>query len=605
MKIKNDKKQQDSISRSIPQLISAHLPGSVKPINDMFYRMDKITVGKDEETIKEIIYNDYLNNVYEWIMCFFKESQDLNQYPLSNFLNVKLNTLIEINKNFNFNSFQEIQGFQEKDIAVSEVIDSDSEENEYHSHTGYYFPFTWKCGNCNNLYFSRKKPKLLCKCNKKIWKQLNVALVNTSAKMFDLKSIKEHKDQKEGFLKCTECNAILKIIEKHNLSQYKLNCSKNSNHINLIEEKGYSLYSLYSGTLFHSLKGEIVNFNQQDLFFIKKATLVNEYINKNRIISSNDDEEIILEDFQDDFRKFKENDKNIKRKERLKDSVKNIELTPSFKKVINNLINTNQIISEEDLSKFYHSQIIERMDEDSIEMIPIEKSKLFDFEKIGILKDIQVINYTYGYSRVSDSPINTQTGIVKLRFFYRDGKTNQKSTTRNYFDFNKDQIKQIYFTQESNKGIYFKLNSEKLNELLKNKIDLRKSEDAIEKDLREKKFIYLHSLCHYLIRLISQNFSGISTSSLTELIFPDDDSFLIYKKGTGKELGYLEAFFDNCIRPDGERYEDFWEEVNNQNNLYCPGSEVCHGCCPECLIISKHSCKHKNTKLDRNLLLKG
>lgn len=599
MTVKNEKMKQNSIFRSVPQVISGHLPGNVKSINDMFYRMEKVTVGEDNEKIKEIIYNDLLNNIYDWLMFFFKETDTLEQYQISSFLNIVLKKSID--KNFTFNSFQDIKGFQEKDFAVSEIVDTE-EDTTYNNHVGSYFPFTWKCNHCNLVMYSKKKPSNICKCQKNSWKQLNVALISTSAKLFDLKSIKETAKQKDGFLKCTHCNAPLRIIEKHNISQYRLICSKNNNHINQIDEANYTLYSLYSNSLFHTLKNEIVNFNQQDLFFEKKSTLLYGYIKSNKLIGNNDEEIDILEMFINDFDLY--NNKKIElRKYRLKESLKKLESIPSFKKTINNLINTNKIISEEDLADFYHKQILEKISSESMENITQNDNQLFNFEKIGILKDIQVINYTYGYSRISDKPITTQTGLVKLRFFYRDSKKHNFASTSNYP--NEDYLKQIYFTQESNKGIYFKLNTEKLENFLKSKIDIENNtSEYIDSKIKENKFIYLHSLCHYLIRLISQNFSGISTSSLTELIFPKDSAFLIYKKGTGKELGYLEAFFNNCIRSYGDKFEDFWEEVNNQNNLFCPGSELCNGACPECLMISKHSCKYHNEKLDRNLLLK-
>lgn len=601
---KNNEQKTSLVYRSIPQIMTSHLPGSVKPMNDIFYKIDKITVGADNLEIKDIIYNDLLSRIYNWIMFVYKDSENALEYKLSDL--VLTNTKQQVFNNFSFNHFQEINDFNENNFAVSEIIDT-SQEEDYQTgslHKGSYFPFTWKCNHCNILFYSKKRPSKKCSCGHTAWKQLNIALVSASSKFYDLKSIAHTSnkdksvDDKSDYIRCSFCKSPLRIKESHNLSQYRLTCSKHSNHHNSIDQPKYTLYSLYSYSLFYPLKGEVVNFNQQDLILQKKSTLINEFINKKYISSNDRKESSILQRFQFSFKAFMDY-QDQDNKNYLYNSLKDLESITNFKKQIHNLINANKIVSDEEFSKYYNQQILDRIEDK--DMININKPSIFSIEKVGLLRDIQVINYVYGYSRISDNPISTQTGLVKLRFFFRDKKGDYSSTSDYFKD---DSMKQIYFSQESNKGIYFKLNNENLENFLLSKIHIdTQDSDVINSIIKEQKFIYLHSLCHYLIRLISQNFSGISTSSLTELIFPEDGAFLIYKKGTGKELGYLEAFFNNCIIEGGSKFNEFWDEVNNKNNLSCPGSELCKNACIECLIISKHSCKHKNEKLDRKLLL--
>lgn len=605
---KNNDNKKSFIYRSIPQVMNNHLPGSVKPSNDIFYKIDKIVVSHNNLEIRDIIYNDLLNNLYNWSMFSFKDiNNDLN-YQISDFIITKSKKTI--NRNFSINSFQQINDFDENKFSVSEIVDT-TEEEDYHttsSHKGSYFPYTWKCNNCNILFYSKKRPSKNCKCSHKSWKQLNVALVSSSSKFFDLKSIGDKNKSKDSelnndFIKCSYCPAPLKIKEAHNISQYRLECSKNKNHYNSIDYPNYTLYSLYSHSLFYPLKSEVVNFNQHDLILQKKAMLINQLILDNKLVSLDKSENIMLKKFSNFWSLYQESkgeECEAELKNDLYKTIKSIELNSNFKSIIQNITNGNNIISDDELSKYYNQQILERIEEK--DMITIEQACLFPIEKIGLLRNIQVINYVYGYSRISDSPISTQTGVVKLHFFYRENNNSEYSpTSENYSD---DHIKQIYFSQETNKGIYFKIKTEQLDFFIRNQFKPNNKEtDITDKFIMEKKFIYLHSLCHYLIRLISQNFSGISTSSLTELIFPEDGAFLIYKKGTGKELGYLEAFFNNCILNDGDKFHDFWNEMNNKNNLSCPGDEICGGACVECLFVSKHSCKHKNEKLDRLLLL--
>lgn len=625
------KKNESRISRSIPQILTAHLPGSIKSSEGLFYKMDEIYVSKDtiesnkDISLKRLIYLDFIKNINKWLKNA-QELNNLNSFKLDEYISArKDDKLSEINWGDGYdNQLNRVYFFQEDNWNVDELLSPEdetertSQETWKTSNKGSYFPYTWKCNNCNIIKMAKNYPDKDCKCGQNNWKQLSVVFtssmrsssINLKHKVYgDVVSIGEpilnsknrnSDDIYKGqpLLTCTTCKQPLKIEENQDVSQYELFCSANKQHLNKIDEGlggGYTLYSLYSGSLYIPHRGEFINFGQEIYYQNNDIKIMKKIIDEGKIKEPFKKINRFLEDY-DDWEKDQSNEET---KNDCLSLIGNIILDNKNNKIFE--LERNKLLSqpdnETDLLKFYHQRIISKYEKNLLNN-NWDRS-LFNFSRIGLINDIQVVNYTYAFSRIADRPISTQSQQVKLKFFYSNSQG--KVTGNPFAEKEKEPKKQIIFNKESNQGIFFELDEEKLDEkLLKhNKNEFNSYEFHLEK--RRLKEIYIHSLCHYLIRLISEKFSGVSTSSLTEMLFPEQNSFLIYKKGTGKELGYLEAFFKDCIEEEGNRFDEFWSEVNNLNNLYCPASEICEGSCVECLIISKHSCKHENENLNRNI----
>lgn len=233
---------------------------------------------------------------------------------------------------------------------------------------------------------------------------------------------------------------------------------------------------------------------------------------------------------------------------------------------------------------------------------------------IGLVRDFKLVNFSYGYSRVSSSPsvdyINNQTIPVKLKLFdsTKIGDSHSKHP--------------IFILKQDNEAIYVQLDESSVRAWL-NSIEVNEglteepigyqylkhvppmdafldSLPTIELDgpqLSLAIYTLLHSYSHHLMHAISE-FSGLNIGSMGEYIFPSDLAFVVYRRGNTVDLGNLTAMLRNNAPA-------FLNYLKNLRSLSCGSSSLCEargGACPDCILIPEISCIAQNKLLSRSVL---
>ena len=606
---KNISLPRNEIFRSIPQMLNNHLPGGLRSFGNYYYLLRQVFKSETEESndILNIIYNDLIYHLNKWATESLKYQEGTN----ANKKQVKISEIFSIHpsqdKKVNISLINEeflksLDGFKKEylcgnikkhDFVANQIalIDDNSE------HKGEYFPYTFRCSSCNKIVYSETYPKKTC-CSNSKWIQLSVFLVSSDGRIDSIGRPNDYSDYHE--LKCRQpgCKGSLQIKESNQAKNYKLICNTNPKHDNshFLNKPGFMLYSIFSGTIFAVHTSEVINFDLSSLQNLNSdpfAISDNDFID---ICESNINN--LDEDTKEYFYEFK-NNVNPERNKRTIIRF-NLDLF-SAKSNCNTHQSIHLDLNNPKINDFCH---IELKKKTSKIINQFQIKDLIDFSEIGLVNDIEVINYSYGFSRVADKPIFTPSGQVKFNFFYEHELTN--SSLYPTKDEHRKAKKQIFYSKEKNKGIYFKISSEKIASILNGipiptKGDYLSQSTIYEKEEFKIIFTYLHSLTHFFIKTISQHFSGINTSSLSEMIFPHEYAFVIYKTGTGKDLGYLESFFEEYILGDNLSFLNY---LNDPTNLICPAFELCtNGACIECLYTNKHSCKYGNEMLNRDLII--
>lgn len=245
-----------------------------------------------------------------------------------------------------------------------------------------------------------------------------------------------------------------------------------------------------------------------------------------------------------------------------------------------------------------------------------DESEIYDLhEKLGIANmqascDVEIISCSYGYTRKLTDPHNAKKSL-KLVAYDKDG----------------DSDKNLAFgTKLETEGILFDIDRVKiLKWLVANKIITEEQlpdlddEEAIKKwfarnvhgdristfgeisedDLITRNvFMLLHSFSHALIKTAGE-MSGLSSNSITELIFVDTCSIFIYSQSNqGQVLGSLSGMVESV-------YARFLKRIY-VDNRECVFDPICvdrdDSVCQGCLVIADSSCKFFNLNLGRKYL---
>ena len=232
----------------------------------------------------------------------------------------------------------------------------------------------------------------------------------------------------------------------------------------------------------------------------------------------------------------------------------------------------------------------------------------------GLVRQIGVLNYSFGFSRVSPLPTHTRgqgTEPVKLNLFDRiqiTGETAHKHP--------------IYVQQSKNEALYFQLDSKMVSNwltilgatnvptdsvtlrqyLLEHHKPISTFVDNVEsKDGQLQPFLaaytLLHTFSHQLMHMIGE-LSGLEISSLGEYLFPLDMAVLIYRNGTTQDLGNFSSLWRN-------HQSYLFKYLMEHNTLRCSSGELCDnrgGACPGCILIPETSCIASNRLLSRGAL---
>lgn len=254
-----------------------------------------------------------------------------------------------------------------------------------------------------------------------------------------------------------------------------------------------------------------------------------------------------------------------------------------------------------------------------IEFIETPQEILDWHSKLGIKNmqvscDIQIVNCTYGYSRIVADPKNNKN-------------TNWPQLKMNAYDKNKEGTANlVYGAKLDTEGILFEIDQAKIIQwLLDNNIIRQEQVIDLDDELAVKKwfaehvhgdlismfgeiegdeaitknvFGLLHSMSHAFIKAAGE-ISGLSSNSLTEIIFVETASIFIYSQTSqGVPLGALSGMAEM-------RYEYFLRRVfeDTKNCIFDP---VCierdDTACHACLIIPEISCNHFNAGLGRKYM---
>lgn len=235
-------------------------------------------------------------------------------------------------------------------------------------------------------------------------------------------------------------------------------------------------------------------------------------------------------------------------------------------------------------------------------------------ETMGLLRKFRTIQYSFGYSRVDSKPttryINDKEVPVRLKLFERS-KIDDK------------QRHPIFTLSQNNEAIYVRLkegavrawlreveceegvtNDPLGQQYLTNAFPMKQFLDQIPSEgLTAPKFsiaLYslLHTYAHHVMYDIAE-FSGLSTGSLGEYIFPADLGFVVYRKGMTMDLGNLTSM----LRNNAPAFLDY---IDDRRKLECGSGSLClerGGACPDCLLIPEVSCLTQNYLLSRTLLV--
>ena len=256
--------------------------------------------------------------------------------------------------------------------------------------------------------------------------------------------------------------------------------------------------------------------------------------------------------------------------------------------------------------------------------------KSLKIKDIFSVSNIEIINTAYGYTRKYQSPedVKSENETLKICAFpnngYKSDDTEEQilsnpglprfyniriKTEGIMIDIDKREIYNYLKKSFENKFVFKDLTEQELNAwfLNKDKIDsklVKKFQNIeLENDKMTNLFtkcVYelLHTISHMFINTISK-FCGIDKSSLSEMIFLNACSILIYSQtNQGAVLGALTQMFDKNL------YE-ILRDVYRDNKI-CTFDPLCmntsNGNCCACSYLDEVACEHFNKDLSRRLL---
>ncbi|MEM7097955.1 MAG: hypothetical protein AAF541_06800 [Pseudomonadota bacterium] len=237
-------------------------------------------------------------------------------------------------------------------------------------------------------------------------------------------------------------------------------------------------------------------------------------------------------------------------------------------------------------------------------------------ETLGLVRDFRTTNYSFGFTRVGSTPrinyINDTEVPVRLKLF-----------PRVQIDEGEKAQHPVYVLKQANEAIYVRLSESDVRRWMTDIAPLGGVDDTPiglqylsrvpelnpfldnlpGHDLDAPHFslaLYglLHTYAHHVINAVSE-FSGLSTGSLGEYLFPSDLAFLVFRRGMTMDLGNLTAMLRNNAPA-------FLNYLVDPRSLECGSGSLCinrGGACPDCLMIPEVNCLTQNKLLSRSLLI--
>lgn len=241
-------------------------------------------------------------------------------------------------------------------------------------------------------------------------------------------------------------------------------------------------------------------------------------------------------------------------------------------------------------------------------------------ERLVLLRGLPICEFSFGYSRVSSSPVYTRelNGArtpMPVRLMAFDPLPVEGSKNP------------VYVTQQQNEGLYFKLDERRVRDWLRaNGVEnvpddhigrayLEHYEDFGQflegfkdregyqggaRSLPNYIYLLLHTLSHQFMHSLADT-SGVDRDGIGEHIFPADLAFTIYRKGMTPDLGNISAMWRNSS-------QEFLKRAIDPRQLRCGSGALCDvrgGACPACVMVSEVSCIASNLLLSRAVLQGG
>lgn len=246
--------------------------------------------------------------------------------------------------------------------------------------------------------------------------------------------------------------------------------------------------------------------------------------------------------------------------------------------------------------------------------------KRLGLERLVLLRGLPICEYSFGYSRVSSSPVYTRE---------LNGTKTPMPVRLMAFDPLPvaDSKRPIYVTQQKNEALYFKLEEQRVRNWLRKNGVLDVPDDNLGRAYLERyedfgqflegfkdregrqgeirtlpSYIYLllHTLSHQFMHALADT-SGVDRDGIGEHIFPADLAFTIYRKGMTPDLGNISAMWRNSSQA-------FLMRAIDPRQLRCGSGALCDvrgGACPACIMVSEVSCVASNQLLSRSALQGG
>lgn len=237
-------------------------------------------------------------------------------------------------------------------------------------------------------------------------------------------------------------------------------------------------------------------------------------------------------------------------------------------------------------------------------------------KRLLMLRELDLVQYSYGYTRVSASPTTEQKGLV------------MPVCLRSFEPVRKSQ-RPIYVLHQKNEAFYVQLDEAMIiqwlaaNHLPMNPplvngmrfgaryienyfdfgpfLELYKSQNSdVARTICNMAYMLLHTMSHQFIVTISE-YSGLEQGSFGEYLFPADLAFIVYRSGMTPDLGNLSSMWRNFNFT-------VLEQMLSTNKLQCSSGSLCDhrgGACPGCIMVPETTCIAANQLLSRSALKNG
>ncbi|MBR1883814.1 MAG: hypothetical protein IJ809_02550 [Clostridia bacterium] len=493
-------------------------------------------------------------------------------------------------------------------------IDDTIEKNQI---VGHIFPLLFYCSKCGKIKFLKSDKdivNMVCECTGKArqMEQYNRIWVCACGKSYPIDSYQVNEEEDRYFASIKD-KFVRKDGSTYSLSYKKCTCGNNCSLENATDPKAFYPRIITSVNLTEHKEALLCKINEGKKIIVDRhigKIGQDEFKSRKEEILKHDDVKVI-EDFglNDDFDFFKAFDFE-------KENETNIEEETLYRLLEYNTIkgkvetNLNEAIN--------NAQKFEKITDKSEILTILEKLKISD---ICSVSNIEIINTAYGYTRKyydpDEMPADKNEKLVLCAFHnYKDKMVpnmyNIRTKTEGILiDVDKRALyNYLNQTYSATKQFRFKeLNSEELNRWFLDKINLdteliKKFED-IDTENGNMTSIYtkciytiLHTISHMFINTISK-FCGIEKNSLSEMIFLNSASILIYSKSNqGAVLGALTQTFNKYL----------YEMLNSvySENETCTFDPLCinsnKGSCCACTYLDEVACEHFNKDLSRRIL---